>query len=257
MTEVDRFAQLAERMADRVRPLLAQAFRDEIRFDLKEDASPVTAADRAAEREMRSVIAAECPDHGILGEEHGSERLDAAWVWVIDPIDGTKSFVSGKPLFGTLIALLRDGRPVLGVIEMPALAERWVGVAGRPTTWNGRPVTARACATLADAWLYATSPQMFVGEDAAAFERLRRTTFATLYGADLYAYGLLARGRIDLVCEASLKPYDYCAAVPVIEGAGGRITDWQGRALGLDSDGRVLAAGDARCHAAALATLVP
>lgn len=255
MNDIERFVALAERMADAVRPVLAGYFRDDVAFDIKDDRSPVTVADREAEAVIRAMIAAECPDHGILGEEHGGERLDATWVWVIDPIDGTKSFVSGKPLFGSLIALLRDGRPVVGVIEMPVLAERWVGAEGRPTTWNDRPVTARACSALAGAWLYATSPQMFAGADAAAFERLRTSCYTSVYGADLYAYGLLAKGRVDLVCEASLKPYDYCAAVPVIEGAGGILSDWQGRPLGLDNDGRVVAAGDARAHGAALAAL--
>jgi inositol-phosphate phosphatase/L-galactose 1-phosphate phosphatase/histidinol-phosphatase len=255
MSDVARYVALAERMADTVRPILASYFRDDIAFEVKDDQSPVTAADREAEMTIRRMIAAECPDHGVLGEEEGGERLGAAWVWVIDPIDGTKSFVSGKPLFGTLIALLRDGCPVVGIIEMPALGERWVGAEGQPTTWNGRPVRVRPCTSLAGAWLYATSPQMFSGGDAAAFERLRTACYTSVYGADLYAYGLLAKGRVDLVCEASLKPYDYCATVPVIAGAGGIITDWQGRPLGLASDGRAIAAGDARSHGAALAAL--
>ncbi|MCU0837906.1 MAG: histidinol-phosphatase [Rhodospirillales bacterium] len=255
MSDIERFVALAETMADAVRPRLAARFRDDIAFDIKDDSSPVTIADREAEHTIRTMIAAACPDHGVLGEEEGGDRLGATWVWVIDPIDGTKSFVSGKPLFGTLIALLREGRPVLGIIEMPALAERFVGAEGRATTWNGQPVRVRPCPQLARGWLYATSPQMFAGANAAAFERLRAACYTAVYGADLYAYGLIARGRVDLVCEGSLKPYDYCAAVPIIEGAGGIATDWQGRPLGLDGDGRVLAAGDRSAHAAALAVL--
>lgn len=255
MSEIERFVALAEHMADVVRPILAGYFRDGVPFDVKDDLTPVTCADREAESVMRAIIAAHCPEHGVLGEEHGGERLDTTWVWVIDPIDGTKSFISGKPLFGSLIALLREGRPVVGVIEMPALAERWVGAEGRPTTWNGRRVGTRPCPALAEAWLYATTPDMFTGADAAAFDRLRRRCRVGVFGADLYAYGLVAGGRVDLVCEAQLKPYDYCAAVPVIEGAGGTLTDWQGQPLGLDGDGRVLAAGDARAHGAALSAL--
>lgn len=255
MSDVERFVALAERMADTVRPVLIRYFRDDIAYDLKADASPVTIADRQAETLIREIIAAECADHGVFGEEHGAAHLDANYVWVIDPIDGTKSFVTGKPLFGTLIALLRDGVPIVGVIEMPALAERWVGAVGRPTTWNGRPVRARTGLAMKQAWLYATSPQMFVGTDAGAFERLRLACYTAVYGADLYAYGLLARGRVDMVCEASLKPYDYCAVVPVVQGAGGVITDWQGQPLGLNSDGRLLACGDPALHAAALAAL--
>lgn len=242
-------------MADAVRPVVLKYFADPVAFQKKADASPVTAADREAEAVMRRAIEAAFPDHGILGEEYGAERTDSTFVWVLDPIDGTKSFVTGKPLFGTLIALTRDGVPILGIIDMPALGQRWVGAEDRPTTFNGEPVTVRSCPDLSEAWLYATSPQMFEGDDFAAFERLRQGCYAAVYGADLYAYGLVARGRVDLVCEASLKPYDYCAVVPVIQGAGGVITDWEGRPLRVTSGARVLAAGDRRAHEAGLAAL--
>ena len=251
MSEVAAFARLAERLADAARPITLAHFRAGVAYDVKADTSPVTVADREAEAVMRAMITDACPAHGILGEEHGAEHLDASYVWVLDPIDGTKSFVTGKPLFGTLIALLRDGRPIVGIIDMPALNERWVGVQGRPTLFGGREVRVRTCADPGHAWLYATSPQMFGASDAAAFERLRTACYAAVWGADLYAYGLLASGRVDLVCEGSLQPYDYCALVPVIEGAGGIITDWQGAPLGLASDGRALAAGDATLHAVA------
>ncbi len=242
-------------MADAVRPVVLKYFADPVAFQKKADTSPVTAADREAEAVMRQAIAEAWPHHGILGEEYGAERTDATFVWVLDPIDGTKSFVTGKPLFGTLIALVRDGVPILGIIDMPALGERWIGAEDRPTTFNGQPVQVRSCAVLGEAWLYATSPQMFEGDDFEAFERLRQGCYASVYGADLYAYGLLSRGRVDLVCEASLKPYDYCAVVPVVQGAGGIMTDWAGSPLGLTSDGRVLAAGDRQAHAAGLAAL--
>lgn len=251
MTETAAFLDLAQRLAEASRPVTLKYFRAGIDFDIKADASPVTVADREAEAAMRRLINQAFPDHGILGEEHGAERLDAPHVWVLDPIDGTKSFVTGKPLFGTLIALLREGRPIVGVIDMPALDERWVGAEGRPTTFNGAPAKTRPCGDLSRAWLYATSPQMFRGTEVEAFERLRGTCYTSVWGADLYAYGLLACGWTDLVCEASLQPYDYCAMVPVIEGAGGVITDWQGQPLGLESEGRALAAGDPALHAMA------
>jgi inositol-phosphate phosphatase/L-galactose 1-phosphate phosphatase/histidinol-phosphatase len=256
VSDLEALAGLAERLADAVRPIVMGYFRSNVAFDVKADASPVTAADREAEAAMRRLIEQAFPKHGILGEEYGGERLDAAHVWVLDPIDGTKSFVTGKPLFGTLIALLLDGQPVVGVIDMPALNERWVGIDGRPTTFNRRPVRVRACPELPHAWLYATSPQMFVNADADAFSRLRTRCYAALWGADLYAYGLLASGTVDIVCEASTQPYDYCALVSVVTGAGGIISDWQGRPLGLNSDGRVLAAGDERAHRAAREALV-
>lgn len=255
MTDVVALASLAERLADAARPITLKYFRAGVEYDVKADASPVTVADREAEAAMRSIIGEAFPEHGILGEEHGAERLAARFVWVLDPIDGTKSFVTGKPLFGTLIALLQDGRPIIGCIDMPALDERWLGIEGRPTTFNGTPVRVRSCGSLDHAWLYATSPQMFRGTEVSAFERLRGGCYAAVWGADLYAYGLLASGRVDLVCEASLQPYDYCAVVPVIQGAGGLITDWQGQPLGLASDGRVLAAGDAALHLKARAAL--
>jgi len=251
MSEVDAFVILAERLAEAVRPIVMGYFRSGVTIDDKADTTPVTVADREAETAMRRLIADACPDHGILGEEYGADRVDATCVWVLDPIDGTKSFVTGKPLFGTLIALLREGTPIVGVIDMPALGERWIGVDGRPTTFNGRPARVRPCPDLDRAWLYASSPHMFPGADAEAFERLRLRCRAAIYGADCYAYGLLASGTVDLVCEATTKPHDYCALVPVVTGAGGMISDWRGRPLGLESDGRVLAAGDEGAHATA------
>ena len=251
MSEVDAFVILAERLAEAVRPIVMGYFRSGVTIDDKADTTPVTVADREAETAMRRLIADACPDHGILGEEYGADRVDAAYVWVLDPIDGTKSFVTGKPLFGTLIALLREGTPIVGVIDMPALGERWIGVDGRPTSFNGRPARVRPCPDLDRAWLYASSPHMFPGADAEAFDRLRLRCRAAIYGADCYAYGLLASGTVDLVCEATTKPHDYCALVPVVTGAGGMISDWRGRPLGLESDGRVLAAGDEGAHATA------
>jgi len=249
------FLDLALRLADAAGPIIKRHFRSGATILDKADASPVTIADRDSEAAMRAIIAEVAPEHGILGEEHGADRIDAEYVWVLDPIDGTKSFVTGKPLFGTLIALTHRGLPVIGVIDQPVLNERWVGIAGQPTRFNGRPIATRACASLNEAWMYATTPQMFVGPDEAAYNRLAGAVKFPLYGADCYAYGLLAAGWADLVCEASLKPYDWCALVPVVEGAGGRITDWQGRALTLEPVGRVLAAGDAQLHAQALKLL--
>ena len=245
---------LAERLADAAGEIARRYFRQPLAVEDKADRSPVTMADREAEAAMRALIEARFPTDGILGEEHGTVRADARRVWVLDPIDGTKSFIAGIPLFGILIALMEDGAPVLGVIDQPILRERWVGIAGQPTRKNGAPVRTRACAQLADASLYATSPDMF-GADRPAFDRLSRAVKATRFGADCYAYAQLASGFIDLVVEADLKPYDYCALVPVIDGAGGAITDWQGKPLRLHSDGRVVAAGTPALGAMARAVL--
>jgi histidinol phosphatase-like enzyme (inositol monophosphatase family) len=254
--EIDRFLCFAAQLADESAKVVQHYFRSPISVDDKADLSPVTVADRESEAVMRRLIERAFPEHGIIGEEHGADRPDAPFVWVLDPIDGTKSFITGKPLFGTLIALMHEGSAIVGIISHPALGERWTGAKGRPTLFNGTPARTRPCDVLGKAAAYSTSPYMFATErDAAAYERLRRRVKLALYGADCYAYGLMSSGWADLVVEGGLKVYDYCALIPVIEGSGGLITDWLGRPLGLGSDGRVLAAGDARAHAEALALL--
>ncbi len=249
------FLDLADRLADAAGQVIRGYFRQPVEVDDKADASPVTIADREAERVMRGIIAETFPDHGIFGEEWGPERMDAEFVWVLDPIDGTKAFISGKPSFGTLIACLRHGKPFLGLIDQPITRERWLGAPGHPTTLNGQPIRTRACDAIAKATLYATGPDMFAGDDIHPFNRLSQQVKLTRFGADCYAYGLLAAGFVDLVCENSLKPWDYLCMVPVIEGAGGRITDWEGQPLTLQSGASVIAAGDAAAHAQALAVL--
>lgn len=247
----ERYLDLAHRMADAAGEVARRHFRTGVAVDDKPDDSPVTIADRDAEAAMRDLLAAEVPEHGIYGEEHGVERADAEFVWVLDPIDGTKSFISGVPLFGTLIALLRHGVPVLGMIDQPVLRERWVGAEGHGTTLNGEPVQTRPCPDLDRAILFSTTPDMFTGADMDAYQRLKDAVRIQRFGGDCYAAGLLASGFIDLHVEGSMQPYDYLALVPVIEGAGGIMTDWQGAPLGLTSDGRTLAAGDSRVHTAA------
>jgi inositol-phosphate phosphatase/L-galactose 1-phosphate phosphatase/histidinol-phosphatase len=252
---LDEFLRLAEALADAAGAAIRPCFRAPIAVDDKPDSTPVTAADRAAESAMRELIERRFPEHGILGEEFGRVRPEAEFVWVLDPIDGTKSFISGVPLFGTLIALARRGRPILGVIDQPISRERWVGAMGRPTTLNGAAIRVRPCRDLAAATLFATSPDMFAGADAPAFARLKAAVKLARFGADCYAYGLVAAGFVDLVAEAQLKPYDFCPMAPIVEGAGGVVTDWQGAALDLAADGHVLAAGDHALHRAALALL--
>ncbi|MBF0094552.1 MAG: histidinol-phosphatase [Alphaproteobacteria bacterium] len=246
---------LAHRLADASGAIIRRYFRTHVAVDDKSDASPVTIADREAERAIRDLIAAAAPDHGIIGEEWGSERADAEWVWVLDPIDGTKSFITGKPSFGTLIALAHRGRSVLGIVDQPITGERWIGGVGHPASLNGTPVRVRACPDLRDAYLYATEPEMFKGSDQDAFERLTARVKMRRYGADCYAYALLASGFVDLVCECNLKVHDHAAVSAVIEAAGGVVTAWDGAALGLSTNVCVLAAGDRRAHAAAMKAL--
>jgi inositol-phosphate phosphatase / L-galactose 1-phosphate phosphatase / histidinol-phosphatase len=250
------YLAFAHELADRAGEVLRRYYRTPVTVDYKADESPVTIADREAERVMRDLIRSRFPEHGIEGEEFASEHGEAELVWNLDPIDGTKAFLSGRPTFGTLISLLRRGTPVLGLIDQCISHERWVGAFDAPSTFNGAAIRVRPCPDLAHAVLSTTSPQMFrTAEEQAAFAQVAQAVRVTVYGGDCYAYGLLAMGFTDLVVEADLDLHDFAALVPVIEGAGGVITDWRGQALDRDSEGRVLAAGDHRVHAQALALL--
>jgi inositol-phosphate phosphatase/L-galactose 1-phosphate phosphatase/histidinol-phosphatase len=249
------FIDFAEKLADAARPILRRHFRTPIAVDTKADNSPVTIADRDAETAMRALIAEIYPDHGILGEEFGSENPGAEFVWVLDPIDGTRSFITGRPIFGTLIALVRSGIPVLGIIDQAILDERWVGAAGRNTLFNDAPIHTRPCPDLGAAVLSTTSPDLFSASEAAAFRRLAARTDTVMYGGDCYGYALLASGFTDLVVEAGLKPYDFCALVPVITGAGGVVTDWLGNQITIESKGDILAVGDPEILTKALTLL--
>jgi len=250
------FIAFGERLADASRPILRRYFRTPFRVEDKADASPVTIADREAEAAMRALIEASFPEHGIFGEEFPFVRTEATYAWVLDPIDGTKAFVTGMPVFGTLIALMREGRPILGIIDQPMTDERWIGAAGRATRLNGAEVRTRQDTTLETAAHYATHPDMFTdARDLAKFQAVASRVKLSRFGGDCYAYGLLAAGCIDLVTEACLKIYDFMALVPVIEGAGGIVTDWNGAPMTRESDGHILAAANRNCHAAALALL--
>lgn len=243
---MDTDLALANALADAAGAAIRPFFRGSFGLESKDDASPVTLADRAAEEVMRKLLTSEAPRDGIIGEEFGSERADASRVWVLDPIDGTTSFVAGRPIFGTLIALVQDGWPVLGIIDQPITRERWVGSIGQPTTFNGVSVTARRCRELADAVLGTTSPHAFSEHEAAHFLSLASKVARRriIYGGDCYNYGLVASGHVDLVVEAGLKLHDFAALVPVIEGAGGMMCDWNGNSLNADSAGDVIALGD-------------
>lgn len=212
----------------------------------KADRSFVTEADRAAEAAMRSILESERATDGIIGEEYGTRNEGAGRQWVLDPIDGTTSFIAGRPIFGTLIALMQDGWPVIGVIDQPIARERWVGRIGEATTFNGKVVRTAPCASLSDAVLGTTSPHMFSGDAVDAFMGVAKSVAEKkiIYGGDCYTYGLLALGHVDLVIETQLKLHDYAALVPVVEGAGGMMSDWQGHPLDAGSDGTVLALGD-------------
>lgn len=245
---------LIQRLAAAADRAVAPFFRANAAIEQKEDFSPVTAADRAAEAVIRDMLAGDRPGDGILGEEYGISRGRSGRLWVIDPIDGTRGFIAGRPLYGTLIALVEDGRPILGYLSAGAAGDRWLGcTVGVPrTVLNGKPVRTRSCPSLSAARAASTHPLMFSAAGHASFQRVGRSVRDMLFGGDCHNYGLLAAGHLDLVMEENLKPYDWAALVPIIQGAGGTITDWRGKPLTLASEGQVLAAGDSRLHAEAL-----
>jgi myo-inositol-1(or 4)-monophosphatase len=230
-----RLAAFASSLADAARTVtLAESDRKAEPKPGRADYDPVTAADREAERVIRGLIAQALPDHGIAGEELGETAGAGRYVWSIDPIDGTRAFICGLPSWTTLIALLDDGEPVLGLIDVPALDERYLGFAGAPG------LRASDCRRLSEARLSTTDPYLFAGAEADGFARLRRAARVTRYGLDAYAYARLAAGSIDLVAESGLQPHDYHALIPVVRAAGGVIGNWRG---GEDvSEGQVLAA---------------
>lgn len=220
---------------------------------------PVTEADRAAELVLRKLIRQHFPAHGILGEEFGSERLDSDYVWVLDPIDGTRAFVAGLPTWGTLIGLTFGGVPARGLMHQPYLGELFSGD-GATALLRGprgeRTLRTRRIANLADAILATTDPRLFgAGEERERFGAIERSVRLSRYGTDCYAYCMLAAGQIDLVVEAGLQPYDIVALIPIVEGAGGVVTGWDGGSA--TQGGRIVAAGDPRLHAAALSHLNP
>ncbi len=246
-TEIDALLAAAEAAVAAAAAVIRPLFRNVPPAELKSDHSPVTIADRAAERAMRDVLATRFPDHAILGEEYGETNAGARLRWVLDPIDGTRAFITGRPLFGTLVGLLDNGRPLLGMIDQPVTGERWTGITGRRTVFRGGfggTIGCRRCATVGEAELGCTSPLMFGPADTRRWQRLAEAAARASFGGDCYGYGLLALGHIDIIAEADLKLWDWAALVPVIEGAGGRMTDWHGATLHEGGDGRALAVGD-------------
>ncbi|RVQ66518.1 inositol monophosphatase family protein [Croceicoccus ponticola] len=237
---------LAARLADAAGAAIRPHFRTVLDSVRKGDATPVTIADREAEKVMRAILGTERPQDGIIGEEFGSERPGASRQWVLDPIDGTAGFLAGRPIFGTLISLMVDGWPLIGVIDQPISGERWVGAMGLPTLFNGAEIRCRPCGNLSQATLATTGPHYFDDHQGEHFMGLAAKTDhkRMVMGGDCYNYAMLASGQLDVVCEAGLKLYDFAALIPVVEGAGGTMADWSGDPLNADSDGHVIALGD-------------
>ena len=258
MTAID-FAAFVDRLATVSGEAILPFFRTSLGVENKGGPGtfdPVTAADRAAETAMRTLIRKNFPDHGIIGEEFGSDRTDAEYVWVIDPIDGTKSFICGLPAWGTLIALTRAGEPVYGMMHQPFTRERFTGDGGT-ARYRGpageRSLRVRRCAALGEAILTTTSPLLMKEADRRIFGKVETAARLSRYGGDCYGYCMLAAGHIDLVIETELKPYDILPLMPIIAGAGGIVTAWDGGSP--KAGGRIIAAGDPRVHEAAMKIL--
>lgn len=249
----EEYMLFAEHLASEARAMLLSQQEARSSATLKADRTFVTDLDAAIEARLRRIIEEAHPNHGIVGEEEDSTRTQAEYVWILDPIDGTAPFIAGIPVYGTLIALAHHGVPVVGVMDLPVTAERWVGVAGRVTTHNGRPVSTRSCADLQGAILTASNPDFFADRELPVLNALKARTAWRIYGGCCMAYGLLASGRTDVAVDTRLKIYDYAPFKPIIEGAGGVITDWDGRSIDLHSGPQILAAGDPARHREALA----
>jgi myo-inositol-1(or 4)-monophosphatase len=258
MTAVD-FAGFVDQLADVSGDAIRPFFRTSLSIEDKGSGfgfDPVTAADRAAESAMRELIREHFPTHGVIGEEFDDEQAEAEYVWVLDPIDGTKSFISGMPAWGTLIGLMRGGEPVYGMMHQPFIRERFFGD-GKTARYRGsggeRLLTARPCVGLRNAIMFTTSPLLMNERDRAAFGKVESEARLSRYGGDCYAYCMLAAGHIDLVIETEIKPHDIAALIPIIRGAGGLVTTWEGERA--DKGGRIVAAGDRRVHAEAMKVL--
>ena len=249
MTKIPyQFIKLAHECANQSGRIIKRYFRKPLKIGIKKDSSPVTKADIEVEKVIRNLIKKKAPNCGWFGEETGKTNINKEWVWCVDPIDGTRSFITGKPLFGTLIGLLKNNKPVFGILDQPILKERWVGIANKETKLNNKKVRVKKCKNIKGSKMYATSPLMFKGKNQKVYRNIRKKTGECLFGADCYSHGLMASGYVDIILEANLKPYDYIASAAIISGAGGTITDWYGKELNINSDGRILATGDPKIH---------
>ena len=243
----------ANHLADLSGEVIKKYFRQNFEEVKKDNQTPVTKADFEAEIVMRDAIAKKFPEHGIIGEEFASINKASKYQWVLDPIDGTVSFVIGRPIFGTLIALAYEDKPVLGIINQPITQERWVGQVGGEATFNHKKIYTRNCLDLAEAVMCSTSPFFFQGKNLDILNKISAKTKhqsqgGIIYGGDCYLFGLLALGQIDIIIERGLKNFDFMALVPIVKAAGGVITDWSGEELNLNSTGEILACGDRILH---------
>lgn len=254
-SDIREFITFARGLVDLSGEIIREAARHNTAFISKSDNSPVTEIDRRVEIELRRRIEETYPSHGILGEEFGSKGSGDEYVWVVDPIDGTKAFVTGIPVFGTLVSLTRDGVPILGVIDQPMTRDRWIGGVGYPTTLNDVRVRTSSQTSISEAVMSTSNIEFYDETSLPAFKALRSAVRWCVYGGSCYAYGRLASGAIDIAVDSGINPHDYLAHVAVIENAGGVMTDWEGQSLTLRSKGQCVAAASASLHRVALSKI--
>jgi len=244
----DDHIAFAHRLADEARRMLVGQQERLLDIEFKADRSLVTDMDVAIEKRLREMIADRFPTHGVIGEEFSWERSESEMVWILDPIDGTASFIAGSPTFGTLIALAVDGVFCLGLIEAPVIATRWFGASGRPSYRNNKPVRVKKAESLTETLVSNSNPDYMSDAERVALQHLRTLTGNRIYGGACFNYGYLASGGTDIAIDGGQQIYDYAPFRPIIEGAGGTISDWTGKPLTLESGGRILAAGSAKLH---------
>jgi histidinol phosphatase-like enzyme (inositol monophosphatase family) len=254
-TMIASCAAFAAELADCARYLLVEFEQAPMNVELKTDRSFVTEMDARIETKLRAMISARWPEHGIIGEEEKWHAPDAEWVWVLDPIDGTAAFIAGLPVYGTLIALAFRGVPVIGIIDIPKLDLRWTGIAGLSTTVNDTPCKVQAPASLSAAILSTSNPDFYSESESLALHTMRDATLWRIYGGAALSYGRLAEGRLHMSMDSGLQIYDFAPFRPIIEGAGGIITDWNGEPITLASGPRILAAADTKQHQEALSLI--
>lgn len=240
----EEFLHFAEKLADASGAMLMAVIEKKPDVDIKSDASFVTTTDKVVETKLREMILKAYPDHGILGEEFENVNIDAEFVWVLDPIDGTAAFVAGIPVYGTLIGLAWNGKPFVGVIDHPVTSDRWTGVVGQFAKHNGKPVTVRSCSSFKTAYATCSNPDFMTPNEHARFTKLSKQAQYVQYGGSCFAYGTLASGRTDIAIDSGLEPFDVYASAAVIQGAGGGMTDWDGNEISFTMSGTVIAAGD-------------
>ena len=249
ISNIEELVSFSNHLADESEKVIKKYFRKSLLVDSKDDESPVTIADQETELKIRELIENKYPEHGILGEEFDKKNIDSEYLWVIDPIDGTRSFIAGHKDFGTLIALLHNKKPIIGIINCPLHQERWVGVEGEKTKMNKQEVKTSSNQILNKSYLSTTGLYMFENDNfKKGFEKIIEKTKYHRFGGDCYNYGMLASGYIDIVIENTLKAHDYMALIPVIEGAGGKITDKYGKVIDLNSDGSVVVSANNKLH---------